>query len=1114
MKRRGERDARTAMTGTVGAGVRPTFASNIQRGPYRSVPVCVVGMHRSGTSLVSALLVACGVTMGPREELITAGPDNHAGFWEDPRFKAINEELLTHMGGAWDRPPVDQVIRPHTLEQMGALRDEARALVATYAGREPWGWKDPRTSLTLRFWLDLLPDLKVVICIRHPREVAASLRRRNGTDFERSVHLWSTYNRALLHQAEPQRRLVTHYGAYVDDFAVEVHRLAAFCGLTITDDVQNASADAVVPALRHHRLDDPVLADVHVPDNVADLYAELCTEAEWTDDPSYQEAPRAVSVRRGTIGARRDEPRLVLAHHRLNGMNGHRLNEALAFRREAKRRDQELVLFIHQSADAGVRARTNGLAVLHDPVFVPGRSFDQRTTDFVAMLDTFIADTVRSQDRLYITVATQCEARAAVLWLRAQPADRRPWTVLVFHSDRWNRAGADYIAQRDEFAAAARDLQAPASQQARAKMVLCAVTAPLAEELCRLLGVTVMPVPLSLTLDGLTVRDRVQTPGVPLRAALLGGARAEKGAHLWFELVQACRQRQSIDFVVQLMNETLEADAFERLTDIQHLEGVAVVHGPQDPDDYVAALEQADLAIFPYEPRNYRLRGSAVFGEVVSAGIPVVTTPETWMAAQVTSGNASGTVAQGLSPAAIADAVTGCIARYPALAARAQALAPTWVQAHSLPAFFDTVEVEIARRVEDLSAPVVASGAAGTREIDRRPRIRIACIGDHGALHVREMEWLFRSVARFGGSLADAKRVAYFVDEVDRESAARLRELDVEIRRRAVVEPSLPAANALLLLEDESDYDVLVALSTDTVVCGDFSSLIRHDSVALRPAEYNPLSIEQWSLLFGRLGVEPRPVDSNATLVRGDVIGYFDPGIMFVPRTMVRALGETWLQCTRAILPLVDELPEITPFRYHAGQFALALALAQLKLPLRVLPLSMNLPTHDAVLLPLDAERFPPLVVRHHHRWRANGTGLLPSSDPATNMAIERLNQALTDRPAADRGDTSAGESALRTDSAGSFVPPHATEVALRDAEILRLQGLLTEQTDWNLQLRGQARESYSEIRRLQHVLQQQVDWNQQLLRQVTEHGAEVRRLQGLLDDQTRWNLELQERPR
>src|SRR6266516_4623111 len=135
------------------------------------MPVCVAGMHRSETSMVARILNLAGLYIGEDDALLPPAPDNPEGFWEHRGFFTLNEQILSRLGGGWDLPPVAD---PGTMAN-GRLRDlqaEAEEVVRRFEGREPWGWKDPRNSLTLAFWRTVLPAFNVVLCVRNPLEVA------------------------------------------------------------------------------------------------------------------------------------------------------------------------------------------------------------------------------------------------------------------------------------------------------------------------------------------------------------------------------------------------------------------------------------------------------------------------------------------------------------------------------------------------------------------------------------------------------------------------------------------------------------------------------------------------------------------------------------------------------------------------------------------------------------------------------------------------------------------------------------------------------------------------------------------------------------------------------
>jgi len=191
---------------------------------------------------------------------------------------ALNEELLNELGGAWDLPPnADENFTPALLDP---LRMKARLLIERFDSARVWGWKDPRNSLTLPFWQDLLPGLKTLIVVRNPLEVAYSMRERNGTSFSLGLRLWEIYNRRLIEKANEQQRLVTHYDLFFDDAETELRRIAEFTRLPHAE-VHNAAA-LVKKRRRHTHFTVEHLIDARVAPGVIELYRALIGEASPT----------------------------------------------------------------------------------------------------------------------------------------------------------------------------------------------------------------------------------------------------------------------------------------------------------------------------------------------------------------------------------------------------------------------------------------------------------------------------------------------------------------------------------------------------------------------------------------------------------------------------------------------------------------------------------------------------------------------------------------------------------------------------------------------------------------------------------------------------------------
>jgi hypothetical protein len=241
-----------------------------------TMAIAVAGMHRSGTSMVARLLNLAGVSLGPERDMIPAGPDNPEGFWEHAGFVAVNDEILARLGGTCLTPPpmpASWELRP----EIDLLRGVAAAFVARVAGAEPWGWKDPRNSLTLPFWQRLIPDLRVVVCVRNPLEVAASLGARNGIPPDVALDLWLTHYVRLMAAAD--RCVVTHYDAYFDDPASELARVLSLLGIRSARREVAAACASVLPRLRHTRWTTRDLTLHGVRPEVRTCYRLLCAAA-------------------------------------------------------------------------------------------------------------------------------------------------------------------------------------------------------------------------------------------------------------------------------------------------------------------------------------------------------------------------------------------------------------------------------------------------------------------------------------------------------------------------------------------------------------------------------------------------------------------------------------------------------------------------------------------------------------------------------------------------------------------------------------------------------------------------------------------------------------------
>ncbi|MEB3886993.1 sulfotransferase, partial [Lyngbya sp. CCY1209] len=155
----------------------------------------ITGMHRSGTSLVASLLQSAGLHIGRR--LMPSTEFNPKGYFENLDFFEFHLDVLRSQG-----VNIDGWTLQETIEVPDELLEKANQIVEQNSVSQIWGWKEPRTTLLLNFWADLLPESKFLLIYRSPWEVIDSLYRRGDEIFQEqpdlAVKYWLFYNQKVL----------------------------------------------------------------------------------------------------------------------------------------------------------------------------------------------------------------------------------------------------------------------------------------------------------------------------------------------------------------------------------------------------------------------------------------------------------------------------------------------------------------------------------------------------------------------------------------------------------------------------------------------------------------------------------------------------------------------------------------------------------------------------------------------------------------------------------------------------------------------------------------------------------------------------------------------------
>ena len=217
--------------------------------------VVILGMHRSGTSVLSGLVSLQGFYLGADE--MPPREDNPMGFFENMKVYRLNQSILEAYGTSWDDYlfTMDQ-IKPDDLHQY--------ELAAKEIIKEEFGpvkrvfIKDPRMCILFPLWEKALTkmgfNIKVILAYRSPMEVAHSLKTRNEMALEKSFLMWSHYFFQAEKSSRQYERMVVHYSNDFQDMDAFFASLGKFLDVEISEDMLESAYQLYSPKLKHHQL--------------------------------------------------------------------------------------------------------------------------------------------------------------------------------------------------------------------------------------------------------------------------------------------------------------------------------------------------------------------------------------------------------------------------------------------------------------------------------------------------------------------------------------------------------------------------------------------------------------------------------------------------------------------------------------------------------------------------------------------------------------------------------------------------------------------------------------------------------------------------------------------
>ncbi len=252
--------------------------------------IVVLGMHRSGTSVITRGLQVLGVELGDNLMPPYEG-NNTRGFWEDVDINALNIEMLHSLSSDWHFLTPIQPADVDTLAGNGYLQRAVQLLQKKTAAAKVFGFKDPRVAKLLPFWKKVFADgqMKVdyVVVIRHPLSVRDSLAKRDGFEVEKSHLLWLEHVISSLVGTDGENRVLVDYDTFMRMPEPELTRIAKELQLSMdAAELQKFQSEFLDHQLQHtiYQLNELML-DRQSPPLMQEVYSSLLDPATGMGDP-------------------------------------------------------------------------------------------------------------------------------------------------------------------------------------------------------------------------------------------------------------------------------------------------------------------------------------------------------------------------------------------------------------------------------------------------------------------------------------------------------------------------------------------------------------------------------------------------------------------------------------------------------------------------------------------------------------------------------------------------------------------------------------------------------------------------------------------------------------
>ena len=191
--------------------------------------IVVLGMHRSGTSLVSGILRDSGFFFGVNEDLTTPNDENPKGFFERKDFRKMNDDVLLSNNGDWNR--LTKVLANGFSDvSIETYKSQLKEMEESLFNHSRWALKEPRICITYPLIASDLPPHKLLYIYRSPLDVAYSLWIRNKFPISYGLKLWEIYNKKCIEIFKNSKldKLCLSYENIIDGVSSTINEFEGF----------------------------------------------------------------------------------------------------------------------------------------------------------------------------------------------------------------------------------------------------------------------------------------------------------------------------------------------------------------------------------------------------------------------------------------------------------------------------------------------------------------------------------------------------------------------------------------------------------------------------------------------------------------------------------------------------------------------------------------------------------------------------------------------------------------------------------------------------------------------------------------------------------------------